>query len=198
VLVADPPWRHADQLPGRGRGASKHYGLLSLDEICAFPLPPLEDPCVLFLWRVSSMVEEAYRVCRAWGFVPKSELVWKKLTSRGKRWFGMGRYVRAEHETAIIALRGRPSAVAQEIDHSIRSVFEAPAGRHSEKPREFYELVERFHPGPYAELFARVERPGWACFGNELPQRECASNQSGAGPDNLVDARVRRIARGAA
>jgi N6-adenosine-specific RNA methylase IME4 len=170
VLVADPPWKHRDRLPGRGRGAAKHYRLLTVDEICAFPLPPLGDDSVLFLWRVASMVEEAYRVCRAWGFTPKSELVWKKLTRRGKRWFGMGRYVRLEHETAIIATRGRPSTLQAEVDHSIRSIFEARAGRHSEKPSEFYELVERFHAGPYAELFARKSRPGWVCFGDELDE----------------------------
>jgi N6-adenosine-specific RNA methylase IME4 len=168
VLVADPPWRHDDKLPGNGRGASKHYLLLSIDEICAFPLPLLAETSVLFLWRVASMVEEAYRVCRAWGFVPKSELVWKKLTRRGKRWLGMGRYVRLEHESVIIAVRGSPRRLQDEIDHSIRSVFEAVAGRHSEKPREFYQLVERLHPGPYAELFARTHRPGWSCFGDEL------------------------------
>jgi N6-adenosine-specific RNA methylase IME4 len=192
VLVADPPWRHADPLPGPGRGAAKHYRLLSVEEICAFPLPPLADPCLLVLWRVSSMVEEAYRVCRAWGFVPKSELVWKKLTRDGKRWFGMGRYVRAEHETAIIALRGEPSAMRSELNHSIRSVFEAPAGRHSEKPREFYELVERLHPGPYAELFARRDRPGWVCFGDELPAPRNAAR------DSLVARRSARIIRGVA
>src|SRR2546428_2535370 len=104
------------------------------------------------------MGEEAYRVCRGWGFVPNSELVWKKLTPRGKRWFGMGRYVRSEHEAAVIALRGRPSTMAAEINHSVRSVFEAPGGRHSEKPDAFYELVERLHPGPYVELFARRRR----------------------------------------
>ena len=192
VLVADPPWRHLDQLPGPARGAAKHYRLLSVEEICAFPLPVLADPCLLVLWRVSSMVEEAYRVCRAWGFVPKSELVWKKLTRGGKRWFGMGRYVRAEHETAIIALRGRPSAIGTEIDHSIRSVFEATAGRHSEKPREFYELVERLHPGPYAELFARRHRPGWVCFGDELlPQRQATR-------DSFATGGLARIVRGLA
>ncbi len=30
VLVADPPWRFGDKLPGEKRGASKHYSTLSL------------------------------------------------------------------------------------------------------------------------------------------------------------------------
>jgi N6-adenosine-specific RNA methylase IME4 len=168
VLVADPPWPFGDKLPGNGRGAVKHYGLLSIEDIAAFPLPPLTDNAYLFLWRVASQVEEAYAVCRAWGFVPKTELVWRKLTVHGKIHFGMGRHLRAAHETAIVAVRGKPHPALR----NIRSVFDAPVGRHSEKPDEFYELVERFSPGPYAELFARRERPQWTCFGNELPGKE--------------------------
>jgi N6-adenosine-specific RNA methylase IME4 len=55
-----------------------------------------------------------------------------------------------------------------ETCHSIRSVLEAPGGAHSEKPQEFYDLVERFHPGPYVELFARVRRDRWVCLGDGL------------------------------
>lgn len=169
VLCADPPWKFRDKLPGPGRGADKHYPTLTVEELCAFQLPPLADDCHLFLWRVSSMVEEAYRVVRAWGFVPKSEIVWLKRTVDSKRHFGMGRHVRAEHETAIIAVRGRPKV----IDRSVRSTFEAVAERvHSRKPEEFYDLVERLCPGPYAELFARRHRVGWACLGNELSESQ--------------------------
>lgn len=110
------------------------------------------------------MVEEAYQVCRSWGFVPKTEIVWCKRTALGKRWFGMGRTVRAEHEVAIVATRGKPTVKR----HDVRSTFEAPAGRHSEKPEAFYDLVESLCEGPYCELFARRQRPGWTCLGNEL------------------------------
>lgn len=165
VITADPPWAFGDRLPGASRGAVKNYPVMSVDDICRFPLPPLADDALLFLWRVSSQVEEAYRVVRAWGFVPKTELVWRKLTVGGKRWFGMGRYLRAEHETAIVAVRGRIRVKVR----NIRSTFEAPTGRHSEKPEVFYDLVEQLSDGPYVELFARRQRPGWTCLGNELP-----------------------------
>lgn len=165
-IVADPPWHFGDRLPGNGRGAEKHYSVMSIDQICSFQLPPIVDDAFLFLWRVSSQVEEAYRVVRAWGFVPKSELVWRKLTSGGERWFGMGRTVRAEHETCIIAKRGRPEV----LNRSTRSTFEAkvPERGHSAKPDEFFQIVEQLCPGPRLELFARVERPGWTCLGDEV------------------------------
>lgn len=165
VVVADPAWQFRDLLPGDSRGAEKNYAVMKLDEICALDLPPIQDNAWLFLWRVASQVEEAYRVVRAWGFVPKTEIVWLKQTKSGKRWFGMGRYTRAEHETCIVAVRGR----VKPVKRNIRSTFTAPAGRHSEKPDAFFYIVEALTgEGPYLELFARKERPGWTCLGNEL------------------------------
>ena len=164
MLVADPPWRFDDSLPGRTRGAARNYRTLAIDQIRAFALPPLADDCALLLWRVAAMQEEALSVVKAWGFAPKSEIVWVKRTRSGKRWFGMGRQVRSEHEVALIATRGRP----RRRSASVRSTFEAVVGRHSEKPAEFYAIVERLYDGPYVELFARRRRDGWACFGDEL------------------------------
>lgn len=157
----------------------------------------LDDDCLLFLWRVSSQVEEAYRVVRAWGFVPKSEIVWVKTTGKRigheiggnvmdieigkevvehKLHFGMGRYTRGSHETCIIAARG--SATKLITNHSTRSVFFAPVPRHedgkiihSAKPPEFYKIVEALAPGPRLELFARERRKGWKVAGRGVPTR---------------------------
>lgn len=196
LLVADPPWPFRDGLPGGGRGARKHYRLLSLDEIRAFPLPAVDENSTLALWRVSSMVEEAYSVVRAWGFIPKSELVWCKLQAcvpcrgsgrlkpdsiavckscRGEghhEAFGMGHYGRGAHETVIIATRG---SGAKRLSAGERTTFYAPMpvwpnGKpiHSAKPSEFYAKISRMFEGPRGELFARVPRLNWWAAGDEL------------------------------
>ena len=173
VLISDPPWRFGDKLPGAGRGAQKHYATMTVSQIMRQPLPPLHDDCVLFLWRVSSMVEEAYQVIRAWDFVPKTELVWEKTTDESgeKMSIGMGRILRGAHETCIVATRGdRIEAMSK----SERTVFRAPRGKHSEKPEEFYRIVERLYPlelwpEAHVELYARRWRPGWVQFGHGLP-----------------------------
>jgi N6-adenosine-specific RNA methylase IME4 len=115
VVVADPPWSFSDRLPGASRGAERNYKVMSSAGIEAF-LPDLiasggarvAQDAVLFCWRVASQVEEAYRVVRAWAFLPKSEIVWRKMTKHGKPHFGMGRIVRASHEVRIVAIRGKP------------------------------------------------------------------------------------------
>jgi N6-adenosine-specific RNA methylase IME4 len=171
VLVADPPWKFGDSLPGKKRGAAKHYPcmpVIGYGSISRFPLPPLEDNAVLFLWRVAAMQNEAVIVAMNWGFVVKAELIWLKQTKTGKRHFGMGRQFRNEHESCLVATRGRVTPKVK----NVCSTFTASAGAHSAKPDEFYEIVERMYDGPYVELFARRQREGWSCYGNELAKAQ--------------------------
>jgi N6-adenosine-specific RNA methylase IME4 len=191
VLYADPPWKFGDKLPGPGRGAEKHYDVMGdgkggVDAICRFPLPHLEDDALLFLWRVSSQPEEALRVMRAWGFTPKSEIVWVKTKSGvvvetetpaeeiGLA-FGMGRYVRLCHEVCLIGARGKAASLI--LNHGVRSVLFAPVGEHSVKPDAMYKFIETLSDGPYVELFARRPQPGWTQYGNELPGGEAAPDR---------------------
>jgi N6-adenosine-specific RNA methylase IME4 len=171
VHVSDPPWRFGDPLPGSTRGAARQYPCMPTTEIMRFPLPPMLDDSVLFMWRVAAMQQDALDVGRTWGFTLKSEIVWQKLTKRGLPWFGMGRYARASHETCLIFTRGRFKV----RDRGVRSTFSAPVpvadGKyvHSAKPDAFYELVERMCEGPYVETFSRRRRDGWTHLGNQVP-----------------------------
>jgi N6-adenosine-specific RNA methylase IME4 len=178
TIIADPPWRFGDALPGRSRGAAKNYKTMSVDEIKRY----LETVSIdiapdarLFLWRVASMQREALDVLDAWGFTLKTEIVWCK-TRNGKWHFGMGRTVRGAHEVSLIAVRGNPPV----LSHSVRSTFTGEVRAHSQKPEEFYGIVEALSPGPYLELFARQRRCGWASIGDELPPDPLTSQTDGA------------------
>jgi N6-adenosine-specific RNA methylase IME4 len=50
----------------------------------------------------------------------------------------------------------------------VHQVVMAPVGEHSVKPAEVHERIERLLAGPYLELFARKDRPGWLTWGNEI------------------------------
>jgi N6-adenosine-specific RNA methylase IME4 len=177
VLCADPPWKFDDGLPGDNRGAENNYPCMSVEDICTMQLPPLADDCVLFLWRVAAMQQEALDVAAVWDFDVKTEIVWLKKTKTGRRWFGMGHTVRAEHEVCLIGTRGSPKAKTSDIRSVIGEVddglfdfegLEAPALGHSRKPEMFYQIVELLFPGPYVELFARRPRAGWTTIGDQL------------------------------
>lgn len=119
VLVADPPWRFGDSLPGPKRGAASHYGTLTTAEICAFPLPPLERDAVLFLWRVATQVREANAVMRAWGFEPTGgELKWVKLTPASAGCM-LVRDPLVPDEDFEAALAGLPKAAREKVERLI-------------------------------------------------------------------------------
>lgn len=168
ILVADPPWKFRDNLPGKGRGARKHYSCLSLDSIKSFLVDGkidqyIADDALLFLWRVASMQDEALATMRAWGFgAPKAGV---------KPKIGMGHYTRNAHEVCLIGARGKAAQLI--ADHGVPSTVFSALGAHSAKPDEFYAAVNRLRGrAPVLELFARREQPGWACMGDELEAAE--------------------------
>ena len=83
---------------------------------------------------------------------------------------GGGHHFRAASEPFLLARRGR--AYPRARDRSIPNVLFAPRGRHSQKPEQLQDRLERLWPGPYCELFARRERPNWDIWGDELEPRE--------------------------
>lgn len=137
----------------------RHYQTMSVADIAALPVRDCATPDAhLWLWGVNRMMGAAYQVVEAWGFTPMSLLTWCKPGP------GMGYYLRNNTEHAIFATRGRPMVPAEKI-MSTWHVW--PRKRHSEKPAEFFSLVEQISPGPYLEMFARTERAGWDSWGNE-------------------------------
>lgn len=191
ALIADPPWAYRDALPGRGRGAAKHYPCMSISQLLRFPRPPVATSSWAFLWYTTAFAVEAHALLSGWGYAETgAELAWVKTTGPGdlvwdpdptgagwaytgatvnttKLAFGMGRTVRNCDERILIGRRGRP----QPASHSVRSVFFAPVGRHSEKPERSYQVIEQLvgPKGPIVELFARRKRGGrYLCYGNEL------------------------------
>lgn len=173
-ILADPPWRFAYMSgKGAGRGAERHYSCMSIDEIRALPVADAAArDCFLFMWATAPCLPDAFDVLRAWGFKYSSvAFVWVKLNARAPRLFwgardvfkGMGYTTRQNAEFVLLGRRGRP----ERLSKSIGQVIVAPRREHSRKPDETHDLIEAFCAGPRLELFARHERPGWDCWGNE-------------------------------
>jgi len=66
----------------------------------------------------------------------------------------------------------------------LEAVF-AQLSNHSRKPAEIQNRIERLCSGPFLELFARRQRPGWTCLGNEIDGRDIrdALNDIAEAPD---------------
>ena len=184
-IVADPPWDVKAGPNGGGystggvkmkkwnwRGESLPtrklaYPSMSIEEIAALQVGQLAGrDSHLYLWTINRYVHEAYDVARAWGFEPSTLLTWAKKPMGG----GLGGAFGISSEFILFARRGSLKAKTRitgtHFNWKREYVNGAPA--HSRKPKAFFEMVEKVSPGPYAELFARRPREGWAVWGNEV------------------------------
>jgi N6-adenosine-specific RNA methylase IME4 len=106
-------------------------------------------------------MREAFQVLDAWGFEQKTILTWAKER------MGMGDWLRGQTEHCLLAVRGKPIVTLT----NQTTLLHAPKRAHSQKPVEFYDLVELLCPAPrYADLFSRYRHNSkWDCHGDEVP-----------------------------
>lgn len=163
VIYADPPWSYGNTMPGYYTEQAHHYDLMSLDAICNMPVASVtEDHAVLFLWTTSPMLEDAFRVIKAWGFTYKSSFVWDKVKHN------MGHYNSVRHEFLLICTRGSCVPDVQKLFDSVQSIERSDT--HSQKPSEFRQIIDTLYPnGKRLELFAREKPDGWDVYGNQIP-----------------------------
>jgi N6-adenosine-specific RNA methylase IME4 len=183
VIVAAPPWTYSVRTPkGNKRGAIQHYPTMKLDDICALPVADVAaKDCHLFLWTTGPNLPQALRVMEAWGF--RYSLVafdWVKLNpsqrdallfDNGSFHVGMGHTTRKNVEYCLLGRRGAPARKSK----AIRALIIAARREHSRKPDEAKRRIELYADGPYLELFAREQWPGWHSWGNEISKFEAAA-----------------------
>lgn len=161
VVYADPPWEYNDkQDTEKLGGAVKHYGTMSISDLCEIPVGEItQDNAVLFLWVTSPLLESAFDIIKAWGFKYKSSFVWDKIKHN------MGHYNSVRHEFLLICTKGSCTPDNIKLYDSVQSIERT---EHSAKPDEFYEIIETLYNGNKLEMFARRLRSGWHQWGNEL------------------------------
>lgn len=170
VILIDPPWKQEfhSQETGTKKAPQAHYDCMPLDAIKALPVGHLAAPdCFIVMWSMWNFVAPGFAtdVLRAWGFEPKSGGSWQKMTRHGKQAFGTGYGFRGSCEPFLTGAMGRP----QIRSRSERNGIVAEAREHSRKPDAMHEALERMFPDVRrCELFAREDRPGWDCWGDEL------------------------------
>ncbi|MBA7663814.1 hypothetical protein ES703_71862 [subsurface metagenome] len=156
VIYADPPWIYSVKLRG---APDDHYPTMKTEEICDLEVPVADD-AILFLWATNPKLEDALAVIKAWGFEYKTNRVWVKDI------WGIGYYLRGQHELLLFATRGKMRPPPMNVRFS--SVLHAPRRQHSQKPDEVYDMIEAMYPEhDYLELFSRNEREGWEMWGHK-------------------------------
>jgi N6-adenosine-specific RNA methylase IME4 len=84
--------------------------------------------------------------------------------------FNMGHIARNTHEIVLVGTRG--DIYSKIENRSERTVFFDKALKHSKKTELLQDKLDRIFPDPKLnrlEIFARRQRNGWYCIGNECP-----------------------------
>jgi N6-adenosine-specific RNA methylase IME4 len=162
TILLDPPWLER----GGGkckRGADRHYPLMGVDDIYRTVTrlrfaPAPNAHC--YLWVTNNFLPDGLHLMSLLDFRYVTNLVWVKDR------FGLGFYFRGQHELLLFGVRGE---TIKTRTNNTPTVIQSPRRRHSQKPDGVYDLIEANSQGPYLELFARTQRPGWTAWGNEVP-----------------------------
>ncbi len=174
TILVDNPWEFKTRSNKGLEGRPQHYKRMSIAEIKAMPVRWLADEdCWLFFWATSPHLKQALEVIDAWGFEYSSVAFnWVKLNAKaGSKLFitgedlfkGMGYTTRKNAELCLLAKIGNP----KRHNRKVQELVIDPRREHSRKPDEIYGRIETYAAGPYLELFARTQRPGWTAWGNE-------------------------------
>lgn len=163
TIVADPPWRYKNIKTGGSMrsGSAQKYKTLSTEEICDLDIirNVSGENSILFLWATIPMLPDAFRVMEAWHYKYKTAIIWRKTMS-----LGMGFWFRGQCEICLMGIKGKVKAFRYQESNFIQSKVR----KHSQKPLEFFKLIEPICLEPKIELFAREERKGWASWGDEI------------------------------
>ena len=156
VIVIDPPWDYGEKYDPDTRKGVAPYPTLSIGQIEKINIPAT-DNAVLWLWTTQRFLYPAFDLLEKWGFTYKTILVWNKDK------LGLGNWLRHQCEFCLLAVKGHPL-----WDNTAYRDYIVEHGReHSRKPEAFYQMVNNICYGAKIDYFARTQRDGWDCYGNE-------------------------------
>lgn len=192
IILADPPWRYKDKKGNDPRLGGITYDTMELEDIKNMGeiIKKISSKdCSLFLWVTMPMLKEGLEVIDAWGFQYKTcAFTWVKLNpsvsiqgpygiesgrnteiSMNDIYSGLGHWTNGNAELCLFAKKGKP----KRVNRNIKQIILAPRARHSEKPIEVRNRIERLLESNDSklnklELFCRgTGGDTWDVWGNE-------------------------------
>ncbi len=168
IIYADPPWQY-DTKECLGKTSildgelNTHYETQSMRWIASRPIQNIsDDDCLVFIWAVSPMLDDAIYVLKRWGFKYKTvAFVWDKQK------INPGHYTMSQCEICVVGKRGNiptPRGI-----RNAKQFLSEKRTKHSKKPDEIRNRIDLMFPTQNKiELFARQKTEGWDVWGNEV------------------------------
>lgn len=169
VIYADPPWNFKTwSEKGEEKSAANHYSCMSMEDIGDLDVETISaDNSILFMWATDPLLQDQIMVMNNWGFSYKTVgFNWIKMNKKAWTPFiGLGYYTRSNPEYCLIGTKGTPGRPKKK---DISEVVFDRIREHSRKPDIIRQHIMDMYDGPYLELFARTQYPGWDVWGNEI------------------------------
>ena len=171
LILADPPWRQTRGGRKKARpnssGTSLDYPVCDLNTIkqhLETATNLIEGDGILFLWTIDKYLFEAQQIAEGLGWKLHARMIWNKVNGIPAAFT-----IRFGHEYLLYMYKGKFTPVAEGMRGRIHSVFIEKVRRHSQKPEIAYQIIEQLYPDTRKlEMYARAERDGWDCWGNEV------------------------------
>lgn len=177
LVYIDPPWEQSRGGYRKCRpcssGKALDYPVMALEEIKRFHsriLPQItKEKHNIFMWVIDKYLVQAESFMEEIGYTRHARIVWNKLTGMAPAytvrftceyllWF----YIKGNMLMPLSEARGKYSTYLEESPR-----------KHSQKPECAYLMLEdMFGQTEKIELFARKQRQGWDCWGNEVVKYE--------------------------
>lgn len=173
TVLADPPWRFDNRT---GKVAPEHrrlarYATMAIEDIAGIPVEDhVQETAHCYLWVPNALLPDGLEILQAWGFTYKTNIIWHKIRKDGgPDGRGVGFYFRNVTEILLFGVRGPSARTLAPGRRQVNYIAETKR-EHSRKPEGQYAIIESCSPGPYLEMFARHERPGWVSCGDQSKQ----------------------------
>ena len=178
IIYADPPWDYNGKMQFDNSGKAENfdvnkkifissatfkYPTVKTKELKKIPIKEIaNNDCLLFMWATNPHLAQAIELGEAWGFEYRTvAFIWDKMNHNP------GQYTLSNCELCLVFKRGKipQPRGARNVQQLIRS----PRGKHSEKPKEVIEAIEKMFPTQSKiELFARKKPDGWSVWGLDV------------------------------
>lgn len=171
VIYTDPPWKQTKGNKRKCRpnqGKALDYETLSMEEIKEIHQQAItlcQGKHNIFMWTIDKYLHETEQMMKELGYELHARMIWDKENGVAPAFT-----VRFSHEYLLWFYRkGQILMPCEVMRGKYTTVLREQSTKHSKKPDCAYEMIENMFPDcRKLELFARNERDGWDCWGNEV------------------------------